>query len=65
MLGGIVKIPALLLKAGWGLEASSSGSFCFLTHDMLRSHPEVSLLTSFAFWLLETNLNHVRLEEFR
>lgn len=59
MLRGISKVLALLLGAGWGPEVSSPGSFCFLTHAVLRSHAEVSLLTSFALWMLEPELNHV------
>lgn len=56
-------LRVLLLGAGRGLGVSSSDSFCFLTHDMLGSHPDISQLTSFAFWLLETNLNHMGLGE--
>ena len=62
---GISKVSDCIWGAGWGLRASSSGSFCFLTHGELRSHPKVSLLASFASRTPETKLNHMGLGKSR
>lgn len=54
MLSEISRFLALLSGVGWGLEASCSGSFCFLIHGVLRSHLEVILSTALTFWMLGT-----------
>lgn len=60
VLRGISKFLALVLGAGWGpAEVSSPRSFCFMIPDLWRGHPEISLLTSFVFWMLEPELSRV------
>lgn len=63
MLSGISRFLALLSGVGWDLEASCSGSFCFLIRGALRSHLGVILPTAFTFWMLGTEQNHMGLGE--